>query len=329
MGAEYFENSERAANLPDHHDGFLSYARVDDQNDYGRISYLRTAIQREFQLQTNHALAIFQDVEGIRGGDDWEQRVDSVILETQALIPVMTPAFFASKQCRSEVERFAAREDPAARIIPIYYVEVPDLESSDDPLKMMLQRLNYVDFREVRLSDHDSSEYRRVVAKLVGDIADGMGDLSSRPPVAAYEPGTVSARSAVRSLYVLQTVVGDAGPAATVQYRLSSMGGLDLISYPVELREGFFNVTAAFGVAESDAEGRHCMRLAVLGSERGPQVVTLQILGLPEHCDAAVEKISADLLTGADSHGRVIIRVDIGAGQVEDLEPGLDAPRCG
>ena len=316
MATEHFKIPETAANLPVDHYGFLCYARKDDRDEHGRITCLRTLIQEQFRVMKNRALAIFQDVNGVRTGDDWDQIISKVLSEVQLLLPVMTPAFFTSEQCRSEVERFAAREDPAIRIIPIYYVDVPDLESSDDCLKVMLRRLNYADFRQVRLSDHNLSAHRTAVANLVEDIADRMPDPSprpSRPAVPAYEPGRVLYRTAPRCLYVLQNVVGDAGPTATVQYRLASTDGLDLISYPVELREGFFNVSAAFRVAKSDSYGRHCVRLPALDSEENAQSVTVQILGLPKHCAAAEEQISANLVTGADSHGRVIITFDVGA----------------
>ena len=316
MAAEHFEIPETAANLPVDYYGFLCYARKDDRDEHGRITCLRMLIQEQFRVMKNRALAIFQDVEGIRTGDDWDQIIGREISEVQLLLPVMTPAFFTSEQCRSEVERFDARKDPATRIIPIYYADVPDLESSDDPLQVMLRCLNYADFRQVRLSDQNSSAHRTVVAKLVEDIADTMPDSSprpSRPAVPAYEPGRVLYRSAPRFLYVLQNVVGDAGPTATVQYRLASTDGLDLISYPVELREGFFNVSAAFRGAKSDSYGRHCVRLPALDSEENAQSVTVQILGMPEHCDTDEDQISANLVTGADSHGRVIITFDVGA----------------
>ena len=316
MAAEHFEIPATAANLPVDHYGFLCYARKDDRDEHGRITSLRTLIQEQFRLTKNRALAIFQDTKGIRTGDDWDRLVDKVLGEVQLLLPVMTPAFFTSEQCRSEVERFTAREDPTPKIIPIYYVDVPDLGSSDDPIKMMLWRLNFADFRQVRLSDHKSSDHRTAVANLVEDIAAGMPDPSprtSRPAIPAYEPGKVLYRSAPRFLYVLQNVAGDAAQTTTVQYRLSATDGLDLISYPVELQEGFFNVTAAFSAADTDSDGRHRLPFSSVDDDGNPRSMTVQILGLPERCDADEEQITVNLITDADLHGRVIMTFDVDA----------------
>lgn len=51
-------------------------------------------------------------------------------------IPVITPTYFRRSECRKELMRFAqeAKEQQAEKLIlPIYYIEVPELESDAAP----------------------------------------------------------------------------------------------------------------------------------------------------------------------------------------------------
>ena len=106
-----------------------------------------------------------------------------------------------------------------------------------------------------------------------------------------------------RFVYVVQNVVGDA-QGATVRYTLTTDDGAVLASLPVELREGLYNVTRAFG-------GANPLSMAALDAAGKGRVLTLTISDLPPHCTAAEETISVNVLTGADSHGRIVLTADI------------------
>ena len=324
------EAAERVPNLSERYLGFLCYVRDDDINDAERITYLREAIEREFQMQAGQQLEIFQDKHGIRGGAAWDERITANLYEAQALIPILTPSFLGSQPCISEVERFAARKDPSTLIIPIHYVEIPNWESSDRPPLSLLRSLQWTDFRELRFCEHNAPEYRRSIAQLAKDIAAGLDELPDYPTVATYEPFAadvsrrqrpirrdgdhpqpVGGESALRFIYILQNAIDDAGgPAVKVQYRLHSMDGIDLISDPVELRQGSFNITAAFRGAERDAEGQYYLPFALIDNDGMTRVVELEILELPEYCSAVATHITADLQNG-DSSGRIILRMNL------------------
>ena len=106
-----------------------------------------------------------------------------------------------------------------------------------------------------------------------------------------------------RFVYVLQNVVGDA-QGATVRYTLATQDGAELASLPVELREGYYNVTRAFG-------GANPLSMAALDTAGKGRTLTLTISDLPPHCNAEAETISVDVLTGCDSEGRIVFRTDI------------------
>lgn len=105
---------------------FLSYTRIDDEFHGGSITELRKLLELGVRVVTgDREFTIFQDVEGIELGQQWQKRIAQTIGTSTFLIPVMTPLFFRSEPCRDEVEKFLAHERSLARddlVLPIYYV---------------------------------------------------------------------------------------------------------------------------------------------------------------------------------------------------------------
>lgn len=83
-----------------------------------------------------------------------------------------------------------------------------------------------------------------------------------------------------------------------------------MISDPVELREGLYNVSAEFGEAERDSDGLDRIQFTALNNRGMGRILSLEALGLPDHCLAGRESISADLVSGADAQGRVIFTME-------------------
>ena len=135
---------------------------------------------------------------------------------------------------------------------------------------------------------------------------------------------------ATRSLYITQSVVGDAG-GGNARYELTEdpacgipddlpknllgTGGVSTLPSitVVELREGFFNISTAVlrGLVITDTAGRFMAPRLALNYEADPCVVTGEITHLSDSCSAAVDDQSADLTTGVDARGRAIMRFDI------------------
>jgi len=128
---------------------FLSYARFNDKHDRGRVTDFRKALEGEVRAQTGRCDAgIFQDCD-IDWGDAWEQRIDSMLEAATFLVPVLTPSFFKSEQCRRELRRFLERERRLKRrdlILPVYWISAPQLEdpaghATDDLAQELASRL--------------------------------------------------------------------------------------------------------------------------------------------------------------------------------------------
>ena len=139
---------------------------------------------------------------------------------------------------------------------------------------------------------------------------------------------------AERMIYILQNVVGDSGDA-NAKYSLTldkecaiphdlpenllarEVGGIQTTKSVtvVELREGFFNISAAVmgrDTTDVDDYGRTFAPRFALNKDGEACSFTAEVEDLPDNCDAAEDSISANAVTGADSNGRVIVTFDIG-----------------
>lgn len=168
----------RATHMSKYPIGFMSYVRLDDEHDHGRLSKFRNRLSGEVRMHTGELFHIFQDRSDIEWGHNWHRRIVDCLDHGTFLIPILTPSFFKSDACRDELERFLARESDLGRhdlILPIYYVNCPILNDAsrrkDDPLVTIISERNYFDWRELRYESLSSSQSAKMMAKLAGQIA--------------------------------------------------------------------------------------------------------------------------------------------------------------
>lgn len=150
--------------------GFWSYTHRDDELNRGRIRQLARDISDEFELITGDELKIFVDKESLDWGAEWRSRIDSALAGTTFCIPIITPAFFKSADCRSEVLTFFGHAKSLGLdelLLPILYVPVSGLdEDNPDEVVSLISGRQYVDWTTLRLTDVNSQEYRQAVADL-------------------------------------------------------------------------------------------------------------------------------------------------------------------
>jgi len=164
--------------------GFFSYSREDDTDSYGRLSALRGRIQAELRGQlgrTPKTFRLWQDKEAIPSGTLWESEIKNAVSQAVFFIPIITPTVIASRYCRFELEAFLEREAALGRddlIFPIVYIDVPGLEDGiefeNDPVLSLIARRQYVDWREFRYLEVDSTEVRREVGRFCTDIRNAL-----------------------------------------------------------------------------------------------------------------------------------------------------------
>jgi hypothetical protein len=151
--------------------GFWSYVHKDDDAELGRIRQLARDISNQFEMLTGEALEFFFDRDTLQWGDDWKQKVDEAIAAGALFIPVLTPRYFMSPECRRELNSFARQATNLGvkdLVLPIYYVTVPELgnQATKDDLFALVQTFQWEDWRELRFKEPSSEQYRYAVVRL-------------------------------------------------------------------------------------------------------------------------------------------------------------------
>ena len=178
---------------------FMSYVRFNDQHDDGQLTQFRERLSAEVRVQTGEEFPIFQDRNDIAWGESWQQRIEHALDGVTLLMVIITPGFFRSPACRSEVERFMARESELGRddlILPVYYVSTPELDQPElreaDTLASALAARQFADWRELRFEPFTSSVVRKAMAQLATRMRDTFWRLQSDAPARPRESGEVT-----------------------------------------------------------------------------------------------------------------------------------------
>jgi F-box protein 11 len=184
-------------NSVDYFAAFMSYARINDQHDDGRLSQFCARLSSEVQVQTGRRFAIFQDRNDIAWGQNWQERINGALDAATLLVPIITPNFFHSDACRSELVRFQAREQKLGRqdlIMPVYYIHCDEMENPEqhDDIAQLLASRQFTDWQQLRFDEFDSSGVRRAIAAL----ASMMRDAFKRPTFTDLETNHVNNNSA-------------------------------------------------------------------------------------------------------------------------------------
>lgn len=152
--------------------GFWSYVHADDEAEGGRIVRLANDVKIQFQMLTGDSIALFLDKDAIEWGEDWRKKIDSSLASIAFFIPVMTPRYFMSAECRRELRFFAQRATRLGikeLVLPLLYVDVPSLrdETTTDDLIELVRTFQWEDWTELRFEDVDTGAYRKAVSRLV------------------------------------------------------------------------------------------------------------------------------------------------------------------
>lgn len=160
---------------------FMSYVRLDDQHENGRLTQFRERLSGEVRMQTGEEFEIFQDRNDIQWGQRWKERIEDTLDAITFLIPVITPGFFKSPACRAEFERFLRRERRLRRndlILPVYYVECSILSSKakrrQDSVAANVASRQCADWRDLRFEPFASPEVGKQLAKIARQVAEAL-----------------------------------------------------------------------------------------------------------------------------------------------------------
>ncbi len=148
-----------------------SYVHDDDNADNERISRLARDVSSQYEMLTGEELNVFLDKDAIEWGEEWRDRIDKSLISVPLFIPVLTPRYFQSSECRRELQFFAHNATELGEkelVLPLLYVDVPSLheEAPSDDLIALIKTFQWEDWRDLRFTEVDSEKYRRGVDKL-------------------------------------------------------------------------------------------------------------------------------------------------------------------
>ncbi|MFI6477754.1 TIR domain-containing protein [Nonomuraea sp. NPDC050663] len=234
--------------------GFWSYTHRDNEAEGGRLQRLALRVREEFDLLTGEELNIFVDREGIAWGDQWRQRIDQALQSTTFFIPVITPRYLQSSECRRELLHFVGKAESLGLkelFLPIVYAPIKQLDDksdSDDEIVNLLRRTLYSDWRKLRLLDENSAAYREAINTLATRLVDIAHELEENPPELPTAEELANAHPADTPGIV--DVMADAEGAMPAWAQSME----DLIKLMTELKEVVEPVAAR--LQESDREGK-------------------------------------------------------------------------
>ncbi len=156
---------------------FLSYTHADDDYLDGGITWLGRELQRAMRAITGTPFEIFQDVDAIAFGDHWPSRIEDALERARFLIPILTPSYFASPNCRAEAAAFLDLEKRAGRrdlVLPIYLIEAEVLEDAErragDAVVDAFFKRQYADWRDTAFDLRNAAHVKQRVFDLARQI---------------------------------------------------------------------------------------------------------------------------------------------------------------
>ena len=167
---------------------YLSYAYPD--NTDGFVVRLRDRLALELQVQTGEPVDVVCDPDRIRAGPQGSEEAEKLVERATFLVPVVSPSYFKSDECRRDFEIFLERERRTNRplILPVYFVATGEFENgavySNNEWVQALKRHNFLDLRPHRF-DLTSTKAFGTIAVLAKSIR----DYEQLPLEKAVDPG--------------------------------------------------------------------------------------------------------------------------------------------
>lgn len=158
--------------------------------DHGRVADLAKDIVGHYEAIKAESIRLFLDRDDLHWGDEWRDEIDDALANVAFFIPVITPRYFKSVECRRELQFFAIKAEQLGiteLIMPILYIEVPELreEKHADPLMQLVKRIQWEDWTQLRWADRTSAEYRKAVNGLAQELVRRVGAVEETDVVAA------------------------------------------------------------------------------------------------------------------------------------------------
>jgi hypothetical protein len=126
-------------------------------------------------MLTGETIDMFLDKDAINWGEAWREKVDEGLATVAFFVPVITPRYFRSPECRRELQFFARKAQSLGvteLVLPLLYVDDPSLheDKPKDELVELIRTFQWVDWRQLRFEERASAAYRRNVSELAARL---------------------------------------------------------------------------------------------------------------------------------------------------------------
>lgn len=163
-------------------DVFWSYTHDDDDRSGGRVTGVAEALKNEFSLVTGDELEVFRDRSSLKWGDAWRERIEAAVGEAPFFIPIITPKFLRSQECRRELIQFSGLAKSRGfngLLLPILYIDVPGMaEDAEDEVLALIARTQYFNWTAFRLLAPDDPQVLQAVNDLALRIRELRGQIT-------------------------------------------------------------------------------------------------------------------------------------------------------
>jgi parallel beta-helix repeat protein len=167
---------------------FLCYDRHDDSDD--SVTRFRDALIDAVKTVTKQPFDIFHDRSHIHWGQPWRERIREALNQAQFLIPILTPNFLESDECRNELEWFLEVEGRRGRgdlILPVYYYPIRQIDDANwrpqDSLLAELRARNRHDWTGLRSQPLRSRKCKTALQGLAQDLVRALEAPAQEPSV--------------------------------------------------------------------------------------------------------------------------------------------------
>ncbi len=157
--------------------GFWSYVHEDDAAEGGRITQLAKDLKAQYEMIACEKIDLFVDRTDLHWGQAWKEAIDLQLASVAFFIPVITPRFFRSYECRRELSTFLSHaENFGVRdlVLPLLYLYPQDFngDQNEDVLIKLIKSKHWENWTIHRFRNLDDGEYRKNVFRLAKELFD-------------------------------------------------------------------------------------------------------------------------------------------------------------
>ena len=242
---------------------FWSYTHFDDDHAQGNLATLRTRLESELRAQLGAPFTIFQDTIDVTWGAQWEQRLLNSIDEVIFFIPLISPSYFGSSVCISELNTFLQREKQLLYeelILPVYWIELNPANRTNDDLVRTIMGRNFVDFRKLRLTPIDDPAIDKIIPEIASKLILRLNEFNDHQRYTTNMKATIATpeRPARVARNVTVTGTTDSIPRGITPWLVVEAGGKYHPQAAIPITSRDWTITATIGTEELGTREREC-----------------------------------------------------------------------